>query len=197
MVSGGELVEVATGTLINPKGNTMHHSRMDDNKMRIRLASVVPEYRDVLPPEQPPGVDEGDALVLGDCTKWVMGWPKSQIRLGGGLVIKRNNGATSPVAPSNKIVRPPARTGPRKVPNTVASQKESTRPLKEPAVVTTTTQKEPAVVTTTTQKEPPVVANTTRKEPPVVATTTRHQVLLGAKPPQRPAKRVKIGRAHV
>ena len=93
---------------------------MDDNKMRVRLASVVPEYRDVLPPEQPPGVDKGDALVLGDCTKWVMGWPKSQIRLGGGLVIKRNNGATSPVALSNKIVRPPARTGLRKVPNIVA-----------------------------------------------------------------------------
>ena len=63
----------------------MHHSQMDENKMRVRLASVVPEYRDVLPPEQPPGVDEGDKLVLGDCTTWVMGWLKSQIRLGGVL----------------------------------------------------------------------------------------------------------------
>lgn len=85
MVPGGELVEVATGTVIQPKERTMHHSRMDENKMRVRLANVVSEYRDVLPPEQPPGCDEGDNLVLGDCTTWVMGWPKSQIRLGGVL----------------------------------------------------------------------------------------------------------------
>ena len=77
----------------------------------------------------------------------------------GGLVIRRNNGATSPMAPPapNKIVRPTARqTGLRKVPNVVFPQEET------------------AVVDTTTDKEPAVLANT-RKEPVVVATTTRHQ----------------------
>ena len=70
----------------------------------------------------------------------------------GGLVIRRNNGATSPMVPPNKIVRPAKQTALRKVPNVVAPQKETA-----------------------------VVANT-RKELPVVATTARHQQLLGTIP---------------
>ena len=50
MVPGGELVEVATGTVIQPKERTMHHSRMDENVMKVRLANVVLEYHDFLPP---------------------------------------------------------------------------------------------------------------------------------------------------
>jgi len=76
-------VEVATGTLIQPSERIMHGSQMDPTVMKVKLVKIVPEYRDILPPFQPPGCDEGDTMVLGDCTSWVMKWPKTQIRLGG------------------------------------------------------------------------------------------------------------------
>ena len=140
VVPGGELKEVATGTLVQP----MHMTTMDKAVMRVKLANVVPEFHDVPPPIQPPGSDNND-MVLGDCTTWIMTWPKSQIRLGGGLEgIRCTTGATS----RPKIVCPSK-------PTAVATT------LEAPAVVATT-RKEPPVVTTA-MKEPPIIVATTRK----------------------------------
>jgi hypothetical protein len=55
-----------------------------EDLMKVKLAMVVPDYRDILPPHQPPGAEEDDIMVLGNCTGWLMTWPKNQIRLGGG-----------------------------------------------------------------------------------------------------------------
>jgi hypothetical protein len=51
--------------------------------MKVKLAMVVLEYRDILPSHQPPGTEEDDVMVLGNCIGWLMTWPKNQIRLGG------------------------------------------------------------------------------------------------------------------
>ena len=77
----GELMEVASGTVMVSRD--MHHAKLAQDVMKVRLALVVPEYRDITP-YQPPGADEDDIMVLGDCTSWIMTWPKNQIHLGGG-----------------------------------------------------------------------------------------------------------------
>ena len=122
-------------------------------------------------PLQPQGADKH--LVLGNCPKWVLEWPKTQIRLGGGIegLKHRSTGATSKrQAP---IVRP---------------SKPAPKPVgKEPAqeAADATTSKAPPVVANT-RKEPPVIA---RKAPPVIATTSRHQkLLLGMSVLQEPSK---------
>ena len=167
VVPDGELVEVATGTVVQPKSRDLHNVIMDNDVMRIKIANVVPEFRDVLPPFQPPGSDQAN-VVLGDCTSWIMKWPKNQIRLGGGLVgLRRSTGATSPLVRPNQIVRPAKLTAVRKKLEVAAPRKETT-------------------VVATTRMEPAVVA-TTQLEPAVVATTTRHKQLLGTLP-QRPPK---------
>ncbi|KAM0916311.1 hypothetical protein ACQ4PT_010372 [Festuca glaucescens] len=91
-VPGGELKDVATGMLIQPKSRTMHNKAMDDAAMRVELGRVLPGCEDMDPPIQPPGAD--DHLTLKGCHGWSMTWPKTQIRLGG-----RSTGATSIVRP--------------------------------------------------------------------------------------------------
>ena len=152
--AGGELKEVAEGTLIQPLTRDMHNVRMSEAVMRVRLTAVVPEFHYNDPPMQPPGADEH--LVLGECPKWVLEWPKTQIRLG---VVKRTTGATSKRRPP--IVRP------------------STKPPRKLVVK----ESAPEAAVATTQKETPVVA-TTRKEPPVVVASNRHKQLLGTFEPQ-------------
>ena len=124
VVPDGELVEVATGHIIQPLERNMHNRPMDPSVMKVRLASVVSEFRDILPPIQPPGHGD-EMMILGDCTLWVMTWPKTQIRLGAGTAgLRRNTGATSPMVRPNKFVWPPKQIGLRKVPNVVAPRRK-------------------------------------------------------------------------
>src|SRR3954454_6179007 len=59
----------------------MHYVKMGTEIMREKISYVLPEYRDILPPLNPPGAE--DDTPLHECYNWVMPWPKSQIRLGG------------------------------------------------------------------------------------------------------------------
>ena len=68
--ASGELKEVAQGTVVQPLSRDMHHTKMSEAVMKVRLTTVVPEFRDIDPPMQPAGADEH--LVLGDCPKWVL-----------------------------------------------------------------------------------------------------------------------------
>ena len=146
---------------------------MDEDVMRVRLIMIVPEFRDVQPPIQPPGADED--MVLKDRTGWLMKWPKTQIRLGDAIHgVGRTGGATS--RPRLPLVRPPSRR-PQK---TIAEEPA-------PQVAVATTQKEPPVAAPTGRKLPPVAATTGRKLPPVVAATNRHKQLLGTSS-QQPSK---------
>jgi hypothetical protein len=97
----GKLMDVASGTAMASRN--MHHTKIAEDLMKVKLAMVVPEYRNIPPPHKPPGAEEDDVMVLGDCTGWLMTWPKNQIRLGGGVF--RVLGATP--AP------PPLSSGPR------------------------------------------------------------------------------------
>ena len=144
-------MEVATGTVVQPKSRELHNVQMDKNVMRVKLSNVVPKFRDVLPPFQPPGSDV-DNLVLGDCTSWLMKWPKNQIRLGGSCGSQAQHRRHLPYRLAQDC-RPAKLTAVRKEPEVVAPRKETT--------VVATTRMEPAVVVP-------------RKEPAVVATTTRH-----------------------
>ena len=161
MVPGEGLKEVATGSVICPKNkDVMHTVSMGTDIMRVKITTVVPEYRDIRPPFNPPGADDDTPLHL--CYNWVMPWPKSQIRLGGGTEgPKLPTGGTSVRRPMP--IRPPTKRAPQK-----------------PAVAAATT-------THKKLKVPPV--GVTREEPVLVANTTRHQELLGQKPlPRRPSK---------
>ena len=53
VVPGGELKDCAQGTIVQPMSRDMHHSKMDEDVMRVRLVTIVPEIRDVEPPIQP------------------------------------------------------------------------------------------------------------------------------------------------
>ncbi len=184
---GGKLVEVAGGTAV--PGRVMHHRTIPEDVIQVTISLVVPEYRDVLPPHQPPGAEPENPVVIGDLGKWRMTWPKNLVRLGGGAPsARRNTGATSPaVRLPPRIVRPAKNV-----------QAAATLKLKEPAGAAATALKEPAVAAAaTTMKEPAVdAAATTRgKEPVIAATTTRHKQLLGNKLPVRPETRRKVRQA--
>ena len=105
--------------------------------MKVRLTMIVPEFADIDPPSQPPGVDE-DHMVLRDCIKWLMEWPKTQIRLGEGLQgLRRTTGATS---------RPPI-IRPSKPPQKTVGKEPA------PQAAIATTRKKPAVVATTNRHQ--------------------------------------------
>ena len=138
--------------------------------MKVNVSEVLPEFHDIDPPTQPPGAEKH--MKLGECGKWMMEWPKTQIRLGDVLHgVRRTGGATS--RPRPQVVRPPSRRPQKAVADEPAPQAD-----------VATTQKEPPVAATTTQKLPPVAATTGRKLPPVVAATNRHKQLLGTSSPQ-------------
>ena len=80
--AGDELQEVAAGVVIQPRSREMHHTRMDEDNMKVKVVTVVSTFFDIDPPIQPPGAD--GHMVLGKCPNWVTPWPKNQIRLGGG-----------------------------------------------------------------------------------------------------------------
>jgi hypothetical protein len=163
VVPGEGLKEVASGEVICPKSkDVMHNVEMGTEIMRVKISYVLPEYRDILPPLNPPGAE--DDTPLHECYNWVMPWPKSQIRLGGA------GGLEGPKLP----------TGGTSVRRPMPIRPSTKRAPKEPAVAAaTTTQKK--------LKVPPVVV--TREEPVLVANTNRHQELLGLKPlPRRPSK---------
>jgi hypothetical protein len=44
---GGKLMDVASGTAM--PGQTMHHRIIVEDLMKVKLAMIVPEYRDILP----------------------------------------------------------------------------------------------------------------------------------------------------
>ena len=161
--------EVALAKIIQPSTRDMHHTRMSEAVMKVTVTEVLPEFRDIDPPTQPPGADEH--LKLGECKQWMLEWPKTQIRLGDVLPgIGRTGGATS--RPRLPIVRPPSRRPPKAV------AEEPT-----PQADVASTQKAPAEVATTGRKPPPPVAG--RKLPPVVA-SSRHKLLLGTSSAQPP-----------
>ena len=135
VVPDGELKEVAEGMLIQPLSRDMHNNRMSEAVMRVKVTEVLPEFSGIDPPMQPPGAEKH--MLLGNCPKWVLEWPKTQIRLGG--LRRRSTGATS--KPRKPIVRP---------------SKPPRKPVgKEPA---------PQAAVATTRKEPPVVATTSRHQ---------------------------------
>jgi len=108
---------------------------MSEAVMRVRVTEVVPEFSAIDPPMQPPGAEVH--MLLGNCPKWVLEWPKTQIRLGG--LRRRSTGATS--KPRKPIVRP--------------SKPPRKHVEKELA---------PQAAVATTRKEPPVVATTSRHQ---------------------------------
>ena len=158
--AGGELKEAATAKIIQPLTRDMHNTRMSEVVMKVNVSEVLPEFRDIDPPTQPPGAEKH--MKLGECGKWMMEWPKTQIRLGDVLHgVRRTGGATSRHRPP--VVRPSSRRPEKAVAD-------------EPA---------PQAAVATTRKEPPVAATTGRKLPPVVAATSRHKQLLGTSVPQQ------------
>ena len=89
---GGELKEVALAKIIQPSTRDMHHTRMSEAVMKVNVTEVLPEFRDIDPPKQPPGAEEH--LKLGGYGQWMLEWPKTQIRLGDVLPgIGRTGGA--------------------------------------------------------------------------------------------------------
>jgi len=113
----------------------MHNTRMSEVVMKVDVREVLPEFRDIDPPTQPPGAEKH--MKLGECGKWMMEWPKTQIRLGDVLHgVRRTGGATSRPRPPG--VRPPSRRPQKAVAD-------------EPA---------PQAAVATTQTEPPVAATT-------------------------------------
>ena len=55
---GGELKDVATGMIIQPKSTTLHTVAMDANVLKVTLGRVLPGCEDMDPPIQPEGADE-------------------------------------------------------------------------------------------------------------------------------------------
>ncbi|KAK1627406.1 hypothetical protein QYE76_001721 [Lolium multiflorum] len=92
---GGELKDVATGMIIQPKSTTLHTVAMDANVLKVTWVECCRGAKTWTPPIQPEGADEH--LTLENYHGYTMVWPKTQIRLGG-----RSTGASS-------IVRPPPR----------------------------------------------------------------------------------------
>ena len=141
--------------------------------MKVNVTEVLPEFRDIDPPTQPPGAEKH--MKLGECGKWMMERPKTQIHLGDVIHgVGRTGGATS--RPRLPLVRPPSRRSQK----TIAEE-----PAPQAAVAST--QKEPPVAAPTGRNLPPVAATTGRKLPPVVAATNRHKQLLGTSS-QQPSK---------
>ena len=98
--------EGALAKIIQPSTHDMHHTRMSEAVMKVNVMEVLPEFRDIDPPTQPPGAEKH--LKLGECRQWMLEWPKTQIRLGDALPgVGRTDGATS--RPRLPIVRPPSR----------------------------------------------------------------------------------------
>ena len=117
---GDELKEVATGLILKTGSELMHHAPVDKGFMKVKVVTVPKVYHNMDPPVQPQGADEH--VVLGKCPEWVSLWPKTQIRLGGGIIDegpRRNTGATSKFRRDTPI-----------------------RPPKKPAAVATTTNRQ-------------------------------------------------------
>ena len=81
MEPGGELKEVAEGSVMQPSSREMHNNRMSNAVMTVRLTQVLPEFSAIDPPMQPPGADKH--LLLEECPEWVLQWLKTQIHIGG------------------------------------------------------------------------------------------------------------------
>ena len=164
--------EVARGKIINPLIRDLHHSQMSEGVMKVEVREVLPEFRDIEPPTQPRGAEEH--MKLGVCPKWMLEWPKTQIRLGDVLHgYRRTGGDTS--KPWPKVVRPPPRSQMQRV----------DEPAPQAAVATTTGRKVPPVAPTTGRKLPPVAPTTGRKLPPLVTATNRHKLLLATSSSQQ------------
>ena len=178
--AGGELKEVALAKIVQPLTRDIHNTRMSEAVMKVNVTEVLPEFRDIDPPTQPPGADKH--MKLGECGKWMMEWPKTQIRLGDVLHgVGRTGGATS--RPRLPLVRPPSRRPQKTIAEEPAPQAAVATTQKEPPVAAPTGRKLPPVAATTGRKLPPVAATTGRKLPPVVAATNRHKQLLGTSSP--------------
>ncbi|KAK1668664.1 hypothetical protein QYE76_056823 [Lolium multiflorum] len=67
---GGELKDVATGMIIQPKSTTLHTVAMDANVLKVTLGRVLPGCEDMDPPIQPEGADEH--LTLENCHGYTM-----------------------------------------------------------------------------------------------------------------------------
>lgn len=80
---GGQLMDVAKGTIVQPENRKMHNVTMPPDMMRVKYSMVLPGYEQVEPPSQPQGWDDEDtAAVLNTGFGYLYLWPKSQIRLG-------------------------------------------------------------------------------------------------------------------
>ena len=119
---GDELKEVATGLILKTGSELMHHAPVDKGFMKVKVVTVPKVYHNMDPPVQPQGADEH--VVLGKCPEWVSLWPKTQIRLGGGIIDegpRRNTGATSKFR-RDAPIRPPKK--PAAVATTTNRQKQ-------------------------------------------------------------------------
>ena len=65
MRAGGELVDVAKATIIQPKSSQMHNQRMNEALMRIKLDEVLPQFQHINPQMQPAVADDDEHMVLG------------------------------------------------------------------------------------------------------------------------------------
>lgn len=80
---GGQLKDVAKGTIVKPENRTWHNGTMSPDMMRVTYSMVLPGCEQVEPPSQPSGWDDEEtAAVLNTGFGYMFLWPKSQIRLG-------------------------------------------------------------------------------------------------------------------
>lgn len=79
---GGQLKDVAMGSIIRPDNRTWHTTTMPPDMMRVQYNMVISGYEQLEPPSQPLGwEDDAPAAVLGTAFGYLFLWPKSQIRL--------------------------------------------------------------------------------------------------------------------
>ena len=106
-----ELVDVATGKIVQPGNRVFHGNPMPPTLYRVELVRVLPGCDELLPTIRPVGADDDDMMTLSACLSWPLLWPKSQIRLGAGDTASRagakqwqdrRNGAGHPYATGSK-----------------------------------------------------------------------------------------------
>ena len=98
---GDELKEVATGLILKTGSELMHHAPVDKGFMKVKVVTVPKVYHNMDSPVQPQGADEH--VVLGKCPEWVSLWPKTQIRLGGVLLMRAQDATLAP--PQSSVPR--------------------------------------------------------------------------------------------
>jgi len=95
---GGELADVAKGSIVQPQDRLLHFKPMPPHVFRVSLESVLPGFAKVDPPIQPAGAEK--EMKLGECFNWPLVWPKALLRLDPPV------GASAPTLPKTTSTPP-------------------------------------------------------------------------------------------